>query len=308
VIPHLHVHLEPEERKRACLGLGQRRYESGAQFFGARSLASVSRVRVSAPDLADFLRQVHAEQRAQGVGYVELRISPRRFVADGMSFEDVMSVTQDTLGALTVPSIRAILLVNRDSPDAFLDEFAGHVQSGLPSCFVGVDLAGDEIAFPDVARFRGLFQHTRAMGLGTTVHAGEFGDATHVWRAVDELGTQRLGHAVAAARSATLLRRLAEDSIMVEVSLSSNLVLGAVKRVEEHPLRDFRDAGVPFCLNSDVPMSTGFTLPDELHLAARILGMDTPGVYALQMAAAGRAFDTAAADTAGGELRTAGNR
>jgi adenosine deaminase len=290
MISHLHLHLEPEERKRRRLGLSTGSFRSREAFFHAHDLRRSDRPTVDARDLAEFLREVQQEQARQGVDYVELRVSPRRFLSHGLSWSSFLSVTHSALRASHHPTVRAVLVVNRDSPAGFMAQCQDRISAGLPWTFVGLDLAGDEERFPHPPGLGGLFAATRQVGLGVSVHAGEFGTVTDVWRAIDDLGATRLGHAVAAGASTALLKRLARDEIMVEVSITSNRMLGAVPPDAPHPVRRFAHQGVPICLNTDVPLHTGQRLADEYRLAERELAVGPEEVLTLQRRAHRHAF------------------
>ncbi|MFF7445814.1 MULTISPECIES: adenosine deaminase [unclassified Streptomyces] len=281
MIPHLHLHLEPEERKRRAVGLPSRRPRSSAAFFDAHRVDTPDRVRVSGHDLGRFLRDVHAEHEAQGVDYVEVRVSPRRFLTDGLSLDDVLGITHRVLDGLRGPYVRAVLLLNRDCPDETLEECAAAL-TRLPSTFVGVDIAGDERRHPDVDRFQAFCSAARSAGRGVTVHAGEFGSDRHIWSALDRLGAQRIGHGIAAASSKTLMDRLARDHVHVEVSLTSNAALGAVRDIEAHPVRTLIEHGVSVSFNADVPLHTGRSFRAEISTAAEVLRCTTSEVLALQ--------------------------
>lgn len=287
--PHLHLHLEPGERAKS--GRPPHGPVDRESFFRSHSLAA-PRAAITQAVLSRYLTDLHWEQRLDSASYVELRLSPRRMLADGLSWSDFLTTSHHALSASARPTVRAILLVNRDSPADFVAECTEVVHSGLPSTFVGIDLAGDELAFPDVGPFVHLFATARAAGLGATVHAGEFGGPEHIWRAVDELGASRIGHGVSAYRSDALVRRLAQDDLMVEVSLISNRHLGAVPVGVPHPAFDLVARGVPICFNADVPRHIGATLTDELRAAAAVLGTDE--VARLQEEAGRYAFDRAA--------------
>lgn len=280
---HLHLHLEPEIRQRRHLGLAYAVSDSPAAFFGAHELNRTDRPTVDQADLVSFLTELHEEQHRAGVDYVELRLSPQRFLADGLSLAEFLRVTHATLGRLVQPMIRAILLINRNSSTELLEAIQQVIEQGLPSCYVGIDLAGDEIRYPETVRFISLFTAARRAGLGVTVHAGEFGGAPDgIWRALDELGASRIGHGLAAVGSPHLLRRLADDAVMVEVSVSSNIQLGAIVSIDRHPLRTLIECGVPVCFNTDVPLHTGRDWDDEFALVATILSVDADEVRQLQ--------------------------
>lgn len=268
---HLHLHLEPGERNSGLRMQAGRRYSSRDQFFAAHSL-SFRRPRVSIDRYSQFLEDLHAEQRGQNVTYVELRLSPRRLLLDGTSWDEFLRVSEAFLCKTINPVVRGVLLLNRDSPEQFLDEVHGVLTAGLPPSFVGIDLAGDEIGYSDVSKFVPIFSKARATGLGVTVHAGEFGEAKSVWRAIDELGAVRIGHGLAARKDATLMSRLAREEILIEISITSNVALGAIPSISEHPAREFHERGIPISFNSDVPLHTGCSLADELLSATALLG------------------------------------
>jgi adenosine deaminase len=69
-----------------------------------------------------------------------------------------------------------------------------------------------------------------------------------------------------------LLCHLKENDIPLEISITSNLVTGVVKRLEDHPVRRLFDAGVTVTLNTDDPAMFRCTLTDEYRLAARAFG------------------------------------
>ena len=90
-------------------------------------------------------------------------------------------------------------------------------------------------------------------GLGITVHAGEFSTA-NIAAALQLPGIRRIGHGVYATATDKLLQRVVDSGVTVECCLTSNLVLGAVPSLEEHPIRRLLQAGVPVTLNTDDPV------------------------------------------------------
>jgi adenosine deaminase len=66
------------------------------------------------------------------------------------------------------------------------------------------------------------------------------------------------------------MRTLAEAGVRLNVCPTSNLKLGRVARLEEHPIRAFYDAGVRVTVNTDDPLMFGSSLSQEflaLHRA-----------------------------------------
>ena len=69
-----------------------------------------------------------------------------------------------------------------------------------------------------------------------------------------------------------------------------NIATRVVERLEEHPIRAMRDAGVVVTVNSDDPPMFGTTLGREYEIAARLLDLDEDGVADLALAAVDASF------------------
>lgn len=290
MITHLHVHLEPNERKRRQL-TGQRPvYRSASQLFAEHAPDFPGRFSVDLYDLDSFIKDFHSEQHDQSVDYAELRISPRRFRSLGFPLSNIVNAADHTVSTLASPEVRLILLLNRDSSFEYIEECESAICSGLPEFFVGIDLAGDEIRYPDVARFKNIFRRARETGLGTTVHAGEFGDRNSVWRAIDELGAERIGHGISAGKSDVLAARLRSDQILLEVSVTSNVALGAVSTLGSHPLPWFVENSVPVCLNTDIPLHLRTNVQREQQAARQILNTYRQALEAMELSAQKMSF------------------
>ena len=119
--------------------------------------------------------------------------------------------------------------------------------------------------------FTDVFDFAKRSGLRLTAHAGESMGPESVWAAL-KLGAERIGHGIASVHDPGLMRHLRERDIPLEICITSNLVTGVVKRIEDHPVRRLYDAGVPIVLNTDDPAMFRCTLVAEYQLAARHFG------------------------------------
>ena len=156
----------------------------------------------------------------------------------------------------------------------------GLVEPGVTEVIVRYtcELASDGIAgvdlYPEYRRYEHLAicrmaERAAEAGLGIVCHDGEF-EPESLRRSLDIPGLTRVGHATQAWREPGLLDEFARRGIVVEVSLSSNVVLGAVASYEEHPLRRFIDAGVGVTLCSDDPLTFATDIGREYAIASML--------------------------------------
>ena len=135
---------------------------------------------------------------------------------------------------------------------------------------VALGIGGSEERGP-AEWFTEIYAFAKSAGLRLVAHAGESAGPESVWAAL-RLGAERIGHGIASIRDPALLRHLREHDIPLEICITSNLVTGVVKRIEDHPVRRLYDAGVPIVLNTDDPAMFRCALVGEYRLAAEAFG------------------------------------
>ncbi len=152
--------------------------------------------------------------------------------------------------------------LSRHCPIAELERWAAPFLE-RSELFSSVDLSGDERGQP-IAAFRRLYRAAKDRGLRLKAHVGEWGDADSVMEAVETLELDEVQHGIAAATSPRVLRWLAEQRIQLNVCPTSNVMLGRVPRLEDHPIRRLFDAGVPLTINTDDALVFGNGVSEEL--------------------------------------------
>jgi aminodeoxyfutalosine deaminase len=130
---------------------------------------------------------------------------------------------------------------------------------------VGVGIGGDESKGP-AEWFRDLYKKAADNGLRLTAHAGETTGPESVWGALN-IGAERIGHGLAAARDPELLEVMAEKQVPVEICISSNLRTRACPELPQHPVRKFFDQGLMITLNTDDPAMFQTSLNREYEIA-----------------------------------------
>ncbi|GAB4459557.1 MAG: adenosine deaminase [Anaerolineae bacterium] len=234
-----------------------------------------------------------ADAAADNVRYLELRFSPVALALNqGFDFIDVVDwviLAVDRAVADHDIQVKLIVLTNRHEPQyaAQLAEIAvARKEQGI----VGLDLAGDEVNFPDLTPFEKIFQQARADGLHITVHAAEAGPATNAREAIERLGAQRIGHGVNIQDNIAVMDLVKRQQVTLEICPTSNLQTGVVPKLGQHPLYSFHRIGIPVTINTDDPSISNTTLTDEFLVATRGVGVPYKDMFEMVINAARAAF------------------
>lgn len=116
--------------------------------------------------------------------------------------------------------------------------------------FYSIDLYGDELAQP-IENFKSIYRRAKTEGLRLKAHVGEWGTAEDVRRAVDYLELDEVQHGIAAVEDSSVVRFLADNHIRLNITPSSNYLLGRVKDLKAHPIAELYQSGVDVTINSD---------------------------------------------------------
>ncbi|RDL49446.1 Aminodeoxyfutalosine deaminase [Ensifer sp. M14] len=165
-------------------------------------------------------------------------------------------------------------------------EFAAKREHALVT---GFNLAGEE-RMHSVADFARAFDIARDAGLGLTIHAGELSGAFSVRDALDHVRPSRISHGVRAIEDADLVKRLADEGVVLEVCPGSNISLQVFPGFDAHPLRALHEAGVRVTLNSDDPPFFHTSLAQEYDIASTVMGFDDDDINEMTRTAIQAAF------------------
>ena len=116
--------------------------------------------------------------------------------------------------------------------------------------FYSIDLYGDELAQP-IENFKGIYRCAKKEGLKLKAHVGEWGTAKDVRTAVEELELDEVQHGIAAASDESVIRFLADHKIRLNITPTSNILLGRVADMSMHPIGKLYRSGVDVTINSD---------------------------------------------------------
>jgi len=168
--------------------------------------------------------------------------------------------------------VRLIASVNRHESTELAEQVAWISAAYIEDGIVALDLAGNEAEFPSQP-FYGIFKEARQAGLHVTIHAGEWGPATNVKEAIEELGTDRIGHGVRVLEDQNIMALAKERGTAFEVCVTSNYQSGVTASLDTHPLMSMLDSGLNVTINTDDPSISRITLSHEYYTACENLQM-----------------------------------
>jgi adenosine deaminase len=233
---------------------------------------------------------------ADNVRYMEIRWGPLLHVQRGLSLADgIAAVCRGAreAAARTGATVRLISTALRSHDPEQNVELAETAARFIDEGLVGWDLAGQEHAFPDPLTHGRSFEVARANGLRITVHAGEWGGAPQVRRALI-VEPERIAHGSKAIEDEALCTELRDRGITLDLAPHSNWQAGTWPSVAAHPIKDLHRRGVPVTLNTDDLTVSDLTLSEEYVAALEQIELALPELWAIDR----RALDVAFADEA----------
>lgn len=273
----LHLHLEGSVEPETLHELDPatpieefRALYSYADFDGfLKAFGGVGKRLRTPEDYALITRRLLEQLEAQNVRYAEIILAAGVILWKGQEFAPIFEAVREAASHSPVKTfwiLDAVRQFGVEQAQQVAEWAVQHRDRGV----IAMGIGGSEERGP-AEWFSGVFAFARQSGLRLHAHAGEGTSPQSIWAAL-ELGAERIGHGISAIDDPVLLRHLRDRDIPLEICVTSNLVTGVVKRVEDHPLRRLYDAGVPIILNTDDPAMFACTLAGEYRLAAEHFG------------------------------------
>ena len=227
-----------------------------------------------------------------GVIYSELIASPDQGDAVGIGADAYMrglAEGAERAKAKTGIETRLLVVGSRHFGPERVVKAAEYAARRPHPLITGFNLAGEE-RMHRVADFTRAFDIARDAGLGITIHAGELSGAFSVRDALDHVRPARISHGVRAIEDADLVKRLADEGVVLEVCPGSNIALGVFPDFQSHPLRALHEAGVRVTLNSDDPPFFHTSLAREYEIASTVMGFSDEDILGMTRTAIEAAF------------------
>jgi adenosine deaminase len=144
----------------------------------------------------------------------------------------------------------------------------------------GVGLDSSENGFPP-SKFERVFAASRDLGLKLVAHAGEEGPPEYVYEALDLLKVDRIDHGNRALEDDALVKRLVDEQMTLTVCPLSNLKLGGVSSLTDHPLKRMLGLGLRAMVNSDDPAYFGGYVNQNYIETATAVGLTSVEIIQL---------------------------
>lgn len=250
---HLHVHLESTVRPSTVRELGGPPEPEGP-FRSFREFADQrAKVRELLRTPGHFRRiavEFCADEAAQGTRYAEVTFTAASHGERVGRLEMPLEAVLDGLAEGSARfGIRTRLLLDHSRRRSVARLWRTYELALRYDEVIGIGLAGDE-SHP-LAPFAEVLDAARAAGLHLVHHAGETAGPASVREALDVGHAERLGHGIRVLDDPALVARVREAGIPLEVCPTSNVLLGLVPSLAEHPLPRLLAAGLTVTLNTD---------------------------------------------------------
>lgn len=295
---NLHVHLEdavrPETLAEIAASHGLRlppgaSITDPASFFAAHDV--VRNCLLTFDDFCRVATEYCADEAAQGTRYAEVTFTA---AAHGERLGDMTMPLRAVLAGLAQGradhglQTRLVLDHSRRRPVerawATLRLAEDHASEGV----VAVGLSGDEAHPGDP--FTPVFAAARAAGLHVVHHAGESAGPASIRQAITDGGAERLGHGIRILDDDELVSEVSALGTPLEVCPHSNVLLGLVASLADHPLPRLLEAGLFVTVNTDIPAMTGAGIAAEYHQLRAIFGYSDAEIAELARAGVRASF------------------
>lgn len=227
-----------------------------------------------------------------GAIYSEVFTSPDHAVKSGLSpkaYTDAIGEGMERAEAKTGIVARMIVTGVRHFGVDAVETAARFAADCDHPLVTGFGMGGEE-RFGEAEDYTRAFEIAREASLGITVHAGELAGWESVAGALDHIRPARIGHGVRAIENTDIVRRIADEGIVLECCPGSNIALNVFPDFASHPVPAFLEAGCKVTISSDDPPYFHTSLEREYQIAETHFGMDDDALKGLTRTSIEAAF------------------
>lgn len=232
-------------------------------------------VLIKEEDFFDLTWEYLLACKAQNIVHTEIMFDPQAHTSRGVEFRTViMGITRALQKAqkdLEISSFLIMSFLRHLSEDDAIDT----LKSALPYKYLikAVGLDSSELGNPP-SKFEKVFTMAKNAGFKLVAHAGEEGDASYIWEALNLLHVDRIDHGIRCDEDKKLVEYLKENKIPLTVCPLSNVKLKAVKSMNNHNILKLLKKGLHVTVNSDDPAYFGGYLNKNYEALVESLDMN----------------------------------
>jgi len=268
---HLHIEgsLEPELMfslaQKNTISLPYKTIEEVKHAYNFTSLQSFldiyyagANVLINESDFFDLTWAYLLRCHAQNICHTEIFFDPQTHTSRGIAFKTVIDGITKALQKgeqeLGISSFLIMCFLRHLSEENAFET----LKASLPfkDKIIGVGLDSSEVGHPP-SKFQRLFLECKKVGYKIVAHAGEEGDSSYIWEAINLLQVERIDHGIRCDEDESLVTLLIEKQIPLTVCPLSNVKLRAVKNMQEHNILKLLRQDVLVTVNSDDPAYFG---------------------------------------------------
>lgn len=286
----LHVHLEGSIRPETVLELARRNsvslpydtVEGLKEWYQFKDFEHFVEIYVAVskcirtPEDVEFIaKEFLVGQHAQNIHHTDVTYTASTIAKYcGIPWDEQIDALERAMtwgnSELGVTMSLILDIVRGDSPEEGM-KTAEMAVSGMNRGVGALGLAGVE-GRNTAEPYTESYAFARSNGLPVIPHAGETQGAFSVREALDVISPTRIGHGVRCLEDPDLVKDLVEKGVVLEVCPSSNVCLGGVSRLEDHPLPILIASGLTVTINSDDPPMFNTTLSEEFARCSEVFG------------------------------------
>lgn len=283
----LHVHIEGTLEPELMFALAQKNnielsYKSVEEVRNAYNFTSLqsfldiyyagANVLITQSDFFDMTWAYLLTCKAQNILHTEIFFDPQTHTKRGINFETVVKGITQALQKgekeLGISSFLIMCFLRHLSEEEAFETL--HASLPFKEFIIGVGLDSSEVGHPP-SKFKKVFEEAQNMGYNVVAHAGEEGDSSYIWEAINLLHVTRIDHGIRCDEDEHLVKFLIEKQIPLTVCPLSNTKLKAVASMEKHNVLTLLRQGVLVTLNSDDPAYFGGYLNANYEAIAKHL-------------------------------------
>lgn len=273
----LHRHLDGSLRLETLQDLADKlsvavpddlRFFQGMGLHEALSRFEVTLGVLQTPDAVKRVAgEICEDARSDNVTNLEIRFAPQ--LHKGAPIQTIVDAALDGIAGRAGLILCTLFGEPPETPVQLVDIAA--TRPGV----VGLDLAGgpsgsDRWAMTDYAE---AFDRARQLGIGRTVHAGEGRPPGEIRTAIEQLHAQRIGHGTTMLDDMSVVDLVLERGVTIEACPTSNMHVGAIPTVGDHPIARWLELGIEVCVCPDNTLLSDVTSSEEHRRVSEIPGI-----------------------------------